>query len=126
MKVEKVVVSEYKTNCYIISIDDKCLVIDPGDEYERIKTKINGKTILGVIITHSHIDHIGAADKFEQVYDYNNLEEGKNKIGPFEFEVIYTPGHRYDCITIYFEKEKMMFTGDFLFYETFSFFCYYC
>jgi len=118
MDIHKVIVSNYKTNCYILSIGNECIVIDPGDEYEKIEKHIEGKNVLGAIITHSHIDHIGASDRFENIYDYNNLTEGKNKIGPFKFEVIYTPGHRYDCITIYFENEKAMFTGDFLFHET--------
>ena len=118
MKIEKVIVSEYKTNCYVLSIEGQALVIDPGDEYDKIASKLKNKHVLGAVITHSHPDHIGASSHFETLYDYNNLKEGKNKIGPFEFEVIYTPGHRFDSITLYFENEKIMFTGDFLFYGT--------
>lgn len=118
MKINKVNVSVYKTNCYVLSIGNEALVIDPGDDYPKIKKEIGNKKILGAIITHSHIDHIGAASYFDKVYDYNNLEEGVHKLGSFEFEVIYTPGHRFDSITIYFENEKVMFTGDFLFYGT--------
>ena len=32
-----------------------------------------------------------------------------------KFDVIYTPGHTDDSITFYFEKEKVMFVGDFIF-----------
>ena len=39
-------------------------------------------------------------------------------IGPFNFNVIKTPGHKEDAISFYFKKEKMLFSGDFLFYET--------
>lgn len=118
MKIHKVIVSEYKTNCYILYLNNDCLVIDPGDDYEKIEKHIINYNVLGAITTHSHNDHIGASDKFESVYNYSNLKEGKNSIGPFEFEIIYTPGHCYDGITIYFEKDKAMFTGDFLFFET--------
>ena len=118
MTISKVVVSMYKTNCYIISIGNDCLVIDPGDDYPKIKTATDNKNVLGAVVTHSHIDHDGAINNFENVYNYNNLTEGKHKIGPFSFEIIYTPGHRYDGITLYFEDEKAMFTGDFLFYGT--------
>lgn len=118
MKIKKVLVSEYKTNCYILSIGNKALVIDPGGDFDKIEKNLTNKEVLGAIVTHSHIDHIGEISHFKNVYDYNNLKEGKKKIGPFEFEVIYTPGHRFDCITIYFENEKMMFTGDFLFFGT--------
>lgn len=118
MKINKVNVSEYKTNCYILSIGNDVLVIDPGDDFPKIEELIKNKNVLGAIVTHSHPDHNGATSYFENVYDYNNLKEGLNKIGPFEFEVIHTPGHRFDCITLYFENEKVMFTGDFLFYGT--------
>ena len=44
--------------------------------------------------------------------------EKEYKLGEFKFEVIYTPGHKEDSITFYFKEENMMFTGDFLFYDT--------
>ena len=52
------------------------------------------------------------------VYDLNNLHEGINKIDNFTFEVITTFGHTMDSITYYFREDKIMFTGDFLFYGT--------
>ncbi len=118
MKITKINVSVYKTNCYILSIGNDSLVIDPGDDFPKIEKAIGNKNVLGAIVTHSHPDHNGAVNHFENIYDYNNLKEGMNKIGPFEFEVIHTKGHRFDCITLYFENEKVMFTGDFLFYGT--------
>ncbi len=39
--------------------------------------------------------------------------EGKNKIGPFEFNVIYTPGHTPGSLIYIFDNK--MFTGDTLF-----------
>ena len=39
-------------------------------------------------------------------------------IGDFDFEIIKTNGHTMDCLTFYFRKEKIMFTGDFLFKGT--------
>ena len=115
MEIEIVKVGYLETNCYILSIDNKVLVIDPGDEIDKIKKVINNREIVGCIITHYHFDHIGALKYFNNVYDINNLKEGINTIKPFTFEVIYTPGHKEDCITIYFNKERIMFVGDFIF-----------
>lgn len=115
MKIEKVNVGYLKTNCYIISIDNNCLIIDPGDEYNKIKEVIKNKKVLGAIVTHYHFDHIGALNYFDKIYDYNNLNEGINKIDEFTFEVIHTPGHTKDSICIYFNEENIMFVGDFLF-----------
>ena len=117
MEINKVVVGELETNCYVISVDNECLVIDPGDEYDKIKKVIGNKKVLGVIVTHYHFDHTGALNYFDNklILDRNNLEEKEYIIGNFTFEIIYTPGHKEDCITIYFRKEKIMFTGDFIF-----------
>ena len=43
----------------------------------------------------------------------NQLVEGKNNIGPFEFEVIFTPGHTNGSVIYVFKNE--IFTGDTLF-----------
>lgn len=117
MQIDRVIVGELQTNCYILSIDNECIVIDPGDEYNKIKEIIDDKKVVGVIITHYHFDHIGALNSFDKdlILDKSNLEEKEYNIGNFNFEVIYTPGHKEDLITIYFKKEKVMFTGDFIF-----------
>ena len=117
MKVNRVVVGAFETNCYVLIKDNKCLVIDPGDEYESIKKVIGDNKVIGVIITHYHFDHIGALKYFDKnlILDKNNLEEKEYDIEGFNFEVIYTPGHKEDAISIYLKKEKIMFTGDFIF-----------
>lgn len=122
MKVDIVKVGYLQTNCYILSIDDKCIVIDPGDEYDKIKKKIGNKKVLKILLTHSHFDHVGAIEDIVNVYkvdvlDNSNLEEKEYKIDKFVFNVIKTYGHTDDSITYYFKKEKMMFVGDFLFKE---------
>ena len=76
MEINKVVVGELETNCYVISVDNECLVIDPGDEYDKIKKVVGNKKVLGVIVTHYHFDHIGALNYFDNklILDRNNLE----------------------------------------------------
>lgn len=120
MKITKVVVGDLATNCYILSQNNKCIVIDPGASYNKIQKEISDNEVVGVIITHHHFDHIGALKYFSKglIFDRNNLEEKAYNIGGFCFKVIYTPGHKEDAITIYFDKEKIMFTGDFIFKGT--------
>ncbi len=120
MKIDRVVVGGLQENCYIISIDDKCLVIDPGDEANKIIGKIGDDIPVGIIVTHRHFDHVGAVtdlvNKYHiKIYDKHNLPEGINTIDKFTFEVIYTPGHKDDSVTIYFKEDKCMFSGDFIF-----------
>lgn len=120
MKIEVVQVGELACNCYLLDIEGEVLIIDPGDESEKIDSMIRSRKVVGILITHSHFDHIGAVldlvKKYDvDVFDYNHLSAGVNKIGKFTFEVIYTPGHKEDAITIYFKENKAMFCGDFLF-----------
>ena len=123
MKIDRVEVGSLLENCYVISIDNKCLVIDPGADAERIINLIADREVLGILITHHHFDHIGAlADiqsKYEaEVYDFTNLSEKEYHIGPFNFEVMFNPGHTIDSVSYYFKDEKVMFVGDFIFYNS--------
>ena len=120
MEIKRVVVGYLECNCYLLYINNEVLVIDPGDEYKKIKRELEGKKGLGVLITHRHFDHIGGVEEIVRdygcpVYDYYNLEEGIKKIGNFGFEVIRFPGHSKDLVGYYFRDEKMMFLGDFIF-----------
>ena len=78
MKITKIVVGLLEENCYVLEKDKQVIVVDPGDEYERIKKVIGHKKVAGVLITHNHFDHVGALEEFDQslVYKYDNLEEG--------------------------------------------------
>lgn len=120
MKIERVVTGYLEENCYILTMDKESLVIDPGDDYDLIKEKLKDTRVLAVLLTHNHFDHVGALndvvnDYNIKVYSANNLEEKEYKFHNFIFRVISTPGHSSDSVTFYFEKEKLMFTGDFIF-----------
>ena len=123
MKIEKLEVGYLRCNCYILSLNDKVLIIDPGDNGKGIDELVNNREIVGIIITHHHSDHDGAVNYFinkynVNVYDKNNLDEGINKICEFVFEVIYAPGHKDDLISIYFKHDNVMFVGDFIFKDS--------
>ena len=121
VEVIRVVTGLLKENCYIIHNGIDCLVIDPGSDQEKILTEINtrGLHVRGILITHYHFDHIGALESIKNefkvdVIDYNN----QKKIDGFDFEIIKNYGHTLDCVSYYFKKEKVMFTGDFIFKDT--------
>ena len=123
MKIEIIKVGKLRCNCYILDINNDILVIDPGDEASKISSIIGKRNVLGIVITHHHPDHDGAVTELvrkyhSKVYDRYNLNEGITQILPFTFEVIYTPGHKEDLITLYFKEEKIMFCGDFIFKDS--------
>jgi len=124
MEVKTVVTGYLDENCYILIKNGNCLIVDPGDEYNKIKDAVGDNKVLGVLITHSHFDHIGALRNFLtkrsiKIFKRSNLEENKEyKIGDFTFKVLLTPGHSKDSVTFYFEEDNTMFVGDFIFKES--------
>ena len=107
----------------MIKKNDTSLVVDPGDDFIKIKEVVGECKVLGVLLTHSHFDHIGALRNFltkrsVKIFKKSSTEEKEYQIGDFSFQVIYTPGHSKDSICFYFEEEKAMFVGDFIFKES--------
>ena len=121
MEIKTVVTGYLDENCYLLIQNGTCLVVDPGDDYNKIKEEIGDNKVLGVLITHSHFDHIGALRNFLtkrsiKIFKKSNLEENKDyTIGDFKFQCRYTPGHSKDSITFYFKEDNTMFIGDFIF-----------
>ena len=122
MEVKRVVTGYLDENCYLLIQNGTCLVIDPGDEYPKIMEEIGDNKVLAVLITHSHFDHIGALRNFltkrSKIFKRSNLEEKEYSVGDFHFKCLYTPGHSKDSVSFYFEEEKKMFVGDFVFKES--------
>jgi hydroxyacylglutathione hydrolase len=61
-----------QTNCYIVyNQEKKCLIIDPGEEAEKLIKFIKEKGVKpqAVLITHAHFDHIGALDDIREEFD---------------------------------------------------------
>lgn len=111
MNIKRVVVGYLRENCYILEKNNKVIVVDPGDEFEKIDKEIHGD-VIGILLTHHHFDHIGALN---QIKDKYHVEVNKFAQEPFKFETIFTPGHSWDSKTFYFNEDHVMFTGDFVF-----------
>ena len=64
MILKTLVVGPYGTNCYIVGSEStkRGMIIDPGAEPKNILSEVNrlGLSIVWIIVTHSHFDHIGA------------------------------------------------------------------
>lgn len=121
MMVEKIETGYLEENCYIVSLDNDCLIIDPGDDFDKIKALVGNKNVLAVLITHYHFDHVGALEMVKNHYNVDVIDYKSNKsqsIGLFSFEIIPTKGHKEDAVTYYFKDEKIMFVGDFIFKGT--------
>ena len=149
---------ELLANTYVIvDSKSKCVVVDPGSNYDGIINfiKKNNYKLVAVLLTHAHFDHIGGVDRLLNVYEvpaYAGYEEipsfkdpylncskdfsikgitvehditslGDNEILHLleeDIKVIYTPYHTIGSVCYYFDKSKLLFSGDSLFAYTFG------
>ncbi len=154
MKIYHFVLGPLKSNCYVIEAKDQCVLIDPGDEADFILNFIlsNRLELVGILETHGHFDHIGAAGEIQLSFDvplYINKKDeflierlketaeyflgydphylkpknikffdentDKFRVGNFEFEIIWTPGHTPGSSIFIIKDQKYAFIGDTIF-----------
>lgn len=64
MIIEKLAVGPFDTNCYIVGSEStkEGMIIDPGDKAKEILKKVEDLQldIKLIVLTHGHVDHIGA------------------------------------------------------------------
>jgi hydroxyacylglutathione hydrolase len=120
---------------YLIKDDqtNTVAIIDPS-EFGPCNGKIDlkYKKLDFILNTHHHFDHVGGNTELKKKYGsrvlgFENdkkripaidilLKDGQEfKIGNLNFKTIFIPGHTSGHIAFYFEKEKVVFTGDTLF-----------
>lgn len=64
MRIDHRTVGAFEENCYLLADDQsgRAVLIDPGDEAERILDMVAAAhvTLEAIWLTHAHVDHIGA------------------------------------------------------------------
>jgi hydroxyacylglutathione hydrolase len=64
MDVRMFTVGPIQENCFLFRRDgsDRALIVDPGDEADRLLAAIDelGVQLDGILLTHTHFDHVGA------------------------------------------------------------------
>lgn len=130
--------SQMRNNNYLV-VDPRsrdAVVIDPAWELDKIEHALAGTraTLSGVLITHSHFDHIHLAKQVAELYDCPiwmsrreiawsrftarhlvGIDETSWLVGGMRIQPILTPGHTPGC-TCYLIGDNL-FTGDVLFAE---------
>jgi glyoxylase-like metal-dependent hydrolase (beta-lactamase superfamily II) len=133
----------YQTNCYLLTSDDKTIIIDPGIEATQWVIQ-NAKNPIAILNTHGHFDHtyddallqralkipvyIRSEDSFmldSDRYDPNRepckadvcvSDEELIELEGFRFRFRHFAGHTPGCSMIEFEDR--IFSGDFIFDDT--------
>ncbi len=64
IEVQSLTVGMVQENCYLVRLagSDRVVIIDPGDEPDRLLGAIRdlGVTLEAILLTHTHFDHVGA------------------------------------------------------------------
>ncbi len=140
MQIKTQPMGMYQTNCYIVSVDGKDFIIDPGvDAMEWIEQNVTNP--VAILNTHGHFDHVWSNAEVQQklkvpLYtpkgDVEMLKtsDWMKDLPPstpdvevdgseeFDFDGVkvkfrHFPGHCPGCSTI--EIGDAMFSGDFIF-----------
>ena len=133
MKIKRIEVGSFENNCYIVSCAEtgEAVIIDPAAEAQKIIKEINRKKVKFILITHGHMDHIGALEEIRmetkalvgihegdsralrQIADFFLGDGHTLKFGNLEIKAIHTPGHTPGGVC--FLIGKILFSGDTIF-----------
>lgn len=81
MNVQIIPVTPFQQNCSVVWDDEKnAAIIDPGGDAERIIQFINENQITPkvILLTHGHLDHVGAAAKLKREFNIDILGPEKS------------------------------------------------
>ena len=74
-------VTAFSQNCSLIWCEQTRLaaLVDPGGDAEKIKQEVDdsGLTLMQILLTHGHLDHVGAAAELAQHYGCQFLARKK-------------------------------------------------
>ena len=130
LSIQKIHVGEKDTNCYVIASSDtnEAVVIDPGDDPQKILGQLRGLTVKWICFTHAHPGHAGAKDAIKAATEATTamhladatayLKSAERYLvggdtlpfGSFSLEVLATPGHTPGGLS--FKVGNHVFTGD--------------
>lgn len=144
MLIKTLPVGQLETNCYVVSNEETlgCVVIDPGDESNRILDYLEDNHLKceAIFLTHGHYDHTGAVEAVmeetgapvyicprddahttgDRHYSYMLPEGGRYyddgdvlRFAGLSFQILAVPGHTAGGVAIV--CEDALFTGDTLF-----------
>lgn len=87
LKIYPMPVGVAQANCYILSLENQAIVVDPGDEAVKIITYLETKKLkpAAILLTHGHFDHIGALEVVQSKYNipvYVHQEEKEYLTNP--------------------------------------------
>ena len=80
MGIKRFVIGGFETNTYLITKNDRAVIVDPGMDFKSILDEVKNYHIEAILITHGHVDHIDGcgyidAPIYVGVDDLNNFKD---------------------------------------------------
>lgn len=71
MEIRQLPVGPFQANCFLVRAGDDVAIVDPGAEADRIADALDewGGRPLAILLTHAHVDHVGAVAPLSRRYD---------------------------------------------------------
>ena len=129
----KLTVGPYDTNCYLLTcpISGESIIVDPAAEGDRILREVEGTTVKYILLTHAHMDHVGAlaevrettgaplgvhpgdARHFGVDADFDLADGDVLEWGDCQLRVVHTPGHTPGSVCLILDERVLV--GDTIF-----------
>jgi len=133
VELKRLEVGSFENNCYILTSPRtrETVIIDPAAEAEKVLRAIQGESVKYILMTHGHMDHIGA---LEEVQDATHAPVGIHEqearalrrkpdfflqdgqvltFGDVSLKALHTPGHSPGAVC--FLTGNVLFSGDTIF-----------
>ena len=148
MSIERVVTSgtfsldgedfEVDNNVWVVGDDREVLVIDAAHDAQPILEAVRGRSVVGIVATHGHNDHINAAPDLAAAvgapillhpddaelwghvhagrpWDQDLGDGDQLRAGGHALRVLHTPGHTPGGVCLHDEASGVVFSADTLF-----------
>ena len=128
---------EVENNVWVIGDDDECVVIDAPHDVAAILQVTRGRTVLAVLCTHAHDDHVRYARELAQavgapvllhpadlpVWELTHADPPDGELSDGQqivvagtvLRVLHPPGHSPGSVCFYVPALGTVFSGDTLF-----------